>query len=569
MRRVMPSLVRLAFALLIVVAGVTSQLRAGNVSPDTFQELLAAGEFTTAIQLAEQSDSADIKDQLLAQVAQAQLKFSGAQASLGTVSRMSSRMNAKEQKSGLASQKAMNGGGADFTQLINLITTETGDEFAWDEVGGIGSISPFNRGVRVDAHGVLSASLKPADNSLDAMFSQVRPDSLNQDLSAPSDLRMISLKALEAAVARQIAEGQPVVASMKNLGGLTSIQYVFVDAAHNDIILAGPSEPWTYDASGTAIGTKSKQPVMQLDDLVTVMRTFSKNGQNIFGCSIDPREAGMKDLKEYVEATQAGGALSPAQVKNWVRTLQQKLGQQDIRFYGVPTDSRVARVIIEADYRMKLIGVGKLDGGSEIPDYFKLMNVTEQTNAGSIDALRWWLTIKCDAVTHNAARNVYAIDNCSVLCQSENQFVSAQGESVPTGKAEATNRLFAQNFTNNYDQLAARDSVFADLENIFDLSLAAAIIAREHGAERSQFDLGCFAADGSYVTTKYTTPKAVDSVVNHRVFRGKDIVVQVAGGVRADVMGLFGEGFMKPSERLDNMKTESKATETQWWWDAK
>ncbi len=569
MRRVLLSTVRITFALLIVVSGMTTLANAENVDRETFRALLTSGEFSNAIKMAELVDDAQLIDELLLEASLAQLEHSGVQASLGTISRMSSRVTAKDQKAALARENALRGGGADFTQLINLITTETGDEFAWDSVGGIGSIQPFNRGVRVDPHGVLSTSLKPSTSGLDQLFAQIRPESLTGDLSSASDLRMISLKGLEAAVAQQIAEGQPVVASMKNLAGLTAVDYVFIDVANNDIIVAGPSEPWTYDASGTAIGTKTKQPVMQLDDLVTVLRTFSPQGQNIFGCSIDPREQGMKELKEFVESSQSNGPLSPGQVKNWVRTLQEKLGQQDIRFYGIPTDSRVARVIIEADYRMKLIGVGKLDGGSEIPDYFKLMNVSEQANSGSIDALRWWLTVKCDAVSFNPSRSVFAIDNCSVLCQSENQFVSAQGESIPTGKAEATNRLFAQNFTQNYEQLAARDSVFADLENIFDLSLAAAIIAREHAAERSHFDPGCFATDGSYTTAKYTTPKAVDSVVNHRVFRGKDIVVQVAGGVRADVLSLFGDDFMKPSDRLDNMQTESKATDSVWWWDAK
>lgn len=563
-------MVRLSCASLIVCVSLCGFAQAEEFSRETIQQLLAAGEFTTAIGLAEQSPDLEFKNEMLAEAAQAQLKHAGVQASLGTISHMSDRMSAKDQKARLAQQKAMNGG-ADFTELINLITTETGDEFAWDAVGGIGSISPFNRGVRVDPHGVLSTSTRSAVSGLDELFAQIRPNSLNQDLSQVSDLRMVSLKGLEAAVARQVAEGQTVVASMQNLAGLTSIDYVFVDADNNDIVLAGPAEPWTYDATGTAIGTKTKQPVMQLDDLVTVLRTFSPQGQNIFGCSIDPREAGMKALKEYVESSQASGVLSPGQVKNWVRTLQEKLGQQDIRFYGVPTESRVARVIIEADYRMKLIGIGKLDGGPEIPDYFKLMSASEQTNNGSIDALRWWLTIKCDAVNHNEARSVFAINNCSVLCQSENQFVSAQGQSVPTGKADTTNLLFAQNFTEHYDQLAARDSVFADLENIFDLSLAAAIMAREHAAERSGFDYGCFAVDGSYHTARYTTPKAVDSVVNHRVYRGKDIVVQVAGGVKADVMSLFGDGFMQTSERLDAMTAASQAPAAagQWWWDAK
>ncbi len=568
-------LVRCAMICLAILATAAQPVYA--VGPqgdaDTFVSLLAAGDFQAASELASAQADDGLKSEMISQLAAAQMKASQPQAAMAVVGTLTNRVQRKSQQADLSTQQALQGSGADFTQLINLIQTETGDDFSWDAAGGVGSISPFDRGVRVDAHGLLSVkSQRDATNNLDQIGAELRSQSLNQDLTNATDFRMISLKALESAVAQQLAAGQPVVSSLKNLGGMYRVDYVLIDAANHDVILGGPAGAWKYDQNGTAVSVVNGQPVLQLDDLVTLTRVFSAEGLNIFGCSIDPREEGMKKLKEFVAASSNQGALSPGQVKSWVSDLQEQLGLQDIRFYGVPADSRVARVIIEADYRMKLIGVGKLDGGQNIPSYFDLMTTAEQ-KSGSLDALRWWLTVQCDAVTHNESRSVFAIDNCSVLCQSENQFVSAQGQSIPTGKADATNQLFAQNLTNNYADLASRDTVFADLKNVFDLALVAAIMHREHASQRADFDAGCFAVNGAYRPQSHGAPKVVDSVVNHRVYRGKDIVVQVAGGVRADVMSLFEqEDFLTQSPRLDELKSDIQSAQRengQWWWDAK
>lgn len=54
--------------------------------------------------------------------------------------------------------------------------------------------------------------------------------------------------------------------------------------------------------------------------------------------------------------------------------------------WGVPADSRVARVIVEADYRMKLVGINKLDVGKDVPGYFDLLPVSQQKIQPTMDA---------------------------------------------------------------------------------------------------------------------------------------------------------------------------------------
>jgi len=83
-------------------------------------------------------------------------------------------------------------------------------------------------------------------------------------------------------------------------------------------------------------------------------------------------------------------------------------------------------------------------------------------------------------------------------------------------KSEATNRLFAANFTTHYGELASQDPVFADLQNIFDLSLIAALLADNRVPDRLGWDLGSFGPEGAYLTAHYQSPKSIMSVVNHR-----------------------------------------------------
>ena len=340
------------------------------------------------------------------------------------------------------------------------------------------------------------------------------------------------------------------------------------------MVIAGPAEAWRYNEFGQPVGVETGRPTLQLDDLVTVLRTFSPNGQQVFGCSIDPRQEGLAAVREFAEASQSRGPLAAGSVRRWAAKIGNKLGNQDIRVFGVPADSRIARVIVEADYRMKLIGVGKLSAGPHVPGYFDLLRKHPEVATGGLDALRWWLTMHYDSVMHSGERNAFEIRGSSVLCKSENQFISEQGQQVGTGKAEPINRLFAANFSEHYEEIARRDPVFADLQGVFDLALVAALLQEERVDERLDWDRGAFAVGGAYHPASYAVPRETESVVNHRVFNGKDVVVQVAGGVRGDLLSVLNDASVRQeSPRLDGVAQGSRPTaslpEGRWWWDAK
>lgn len=535
---------------------------------------LAAGEFGPAIDAAQSQTDPAARDQLMQQVVAAQLQSGDFAGALAATRQISDRMARGQQRSQIAENKAQAGGfGADFDALIELIQNET--EGPWEEIDGIGgTISEFESGVRVDPHGLLfKLSDKEHSGELAALGVRARQADLNTDMARPSTLRLVSLTRLEREIARRLAQGESPVESMRQLAGLSQVQYVFLYPDEGEIVIAGPAEGWRYNEFGQPVGIESGRPTLQLDDLVTVLRTFSPGGQAIFGCSIDPRPEGLAALREFAEASQARGPLAAGTVGRWAGELGRRLGRQDISVYGIPADSRVARVIVEADYRMKLIGLGKLNAGPHVPDYFALLARNPSVATGRLDALRWWLTMHYDSVLHSENREAFEIRGSSVQCKSENQFVTEQGQRVETGTAEPINRLFAANFTQHYAEIAQRDPVFADLQGVFDLALVAALLQQERVDAQLGWDRGVFAVNGAYRPASYPVPKETDSVVNYRVLGGRDVVVQVAGGVRADLLSVLNDSNVRQeSPRLaqiaDGGRPHSQLPEGRWWWDA-
>jgi hypothetical protein len=542
---------------------------------ETILAHLEFGEYNNAIQLANNVTDKAQRSELLALVADAQIEIGDFSAALGSIRRIPVRQQQSDARDRHTAQQAVSGGAqADFGPLIALIQSETSGD--WEELDGEGgTISEFEQGVRVDPQGVLSiVSEGEQADRLKELGIRARNVVLNKDIAQTSGMRVVSLTRLERAVAKRIAEGKNPVESQKLLGGLTRISNVFIYPNSGEVVLVGPAESWTYNENGVPVGSKSGRPILRLDDLVTCLRAFSTNKDGYFSCSINPRPAGLKSLKDFV-ASSSSRPLSPgAGVRRWVAQLQQKLGRQDIVYKGIDPTSRVARVIVEADYRMKLVGIGKYDfgKGTKIPSIFDLMTVEEQ-KAGKLDVLRWWLSMKYDSVLHSADGNSYEFVGSSVLCQSENQFLNAQGQQVPTGKSDGSNRVFAETFTTKYSDIAKHDLVFADLRNVFDLALVASLLEHKHLARKASWDFGAFAEGGSYNTAIHAAPKEVDSIVNHRVFRGKEVVAQVAGGVRVDMAVAYNDKVFRQGVRLESTSAKAKVTENladrNWWWDAK
>ena len=525
------SLLKSALAAAVVASPSLALADAGS----EVAEALAAGRYADAAAAATGETDADTRASLLSQIAAAQ---TAGQSTGSRVDRLATET------------PELNGGsGADFSELIQLIQNQTGGQDAWEAFGGAGTIDSFESGVRVDASGLLErATKRDQTQRLAELRRTVRTADLSDAMQQPASLRIVSLRDLEAAAAEAIDQGNAIPETARRLGGLTRVQYVFVD--DGDILLGGPAEGWAYDAAGRAVGTATGAPILNLDDLVVVLRSLDV--VNNFGCSIDPRPENIRALRQVVAAN-SNRRLTPAGTRRSVQQYQDALGRQDIGVHGVPADSRVARVMVEADYRMKLIGAGEFAGTADIPSYFDLVAAHPEHIGGSLRGLRWWLTLDVDAIAADADGRSFELAGCSVRCQSENQLINADGSRTGTGQAQPLNELFAANFTEHYGELAASQMIFADLQGVFDLSLAAALIDREGLDEVAGFDRGVFATGGAYEPRHYAPAREVESVVAYRVYPGGQVVIQAAGGVAVPVAALATD----PQLRTVNVRLDS------------
>src|SRR5262245_51733936 len=181
---------------------------------------------------------------------------------------------------------------------------------------------------------------------------------LAANLAKPSPLRKISLNRLAAAIAEKAAAGQDLTDEMKYLAGLTRLQYVFYYPDSKDIVIAGPAEGFFMDPAGRVLGMNTGRAVIELQDLAAALRAYPPEGKptHTLSVSIDPTQQGLAAMQQWLASI--AGRVQPGDAQAIVAGLKEKLGMHDVSVQGVSPRTHFAQVMVEADYRMKLIGIG-------------------------------------------------------------------------------------------------------------------------------------------------------------------------------------------------------------------
>ncbi len=543
--------------------------------PALFHEQLETGEFAPALASAKQVEDPSQRDAWLAQLAAAQARSGGRDAAFSTLAYITddrTRNTAVQSTRKIApTEEARGGSQADFDTLIDLITS-TVKPTSWEDVGGAGSVAPFQNGVYVDAAGELRRPLAPAKaEGLATERLAAIIQSENTDARQASPLRMVSLPRLEKHVQLCLAAGRRPSEEMANLAGLEKIKYVLVYPETGDLVLAGPASAWRQDAEGRHVSRTSGRPVLQLDDLVVVLRYLTAAPQATFGCSIDPTPAGIARTSQFAEQSSAT-PLKPGQRALWLKKLREQMGRQSISVEGIDPRCRVARVLVEADYRMKLVGMGLEAGTVDVPSYLDLIDVPRGQEPPPLDVLRWWFTLKYDAVRATAQRDAFEIRGTGVQVLSENEVLTGMGRPVHTGKSEPLNQEFSQRFTRHFAAMAQKYPVYADLQNIFDLALVSALINSQGLAERIGWHMTCFRDAQQYQVGLGPAPRSVETVINHRIVNQKYVVVGVSGGVHVEPWS-FVEGAAVTIDTYGALGAQRKNSAAEelplegWWWD--
>ncbi len=438
---------------------------------EQLQAFLEAGEFAPALDLARQTTDSQQRDALLGQIVQAQASAGARAASLLSASEIGDDRARKKALDGRGAKPAgAQGGGAepDFDSLIDLITS-TIKPTSWDSVGGPGSIMPFPTGVWVDPQGTLRSVTPQEADGLAALRDASKPRTGQENVRRNSPMRMVSLPHLEKCVQLRLAAGQQPSEEMQVLAGLNRISCVFIYPDSGDIVLAGPAGDWTAGPEGAIVNADNGRPVLRLDDLVVIFRQMMSGPNAKFGCRITPREENLAKLQSFLRQSQRYPP-KPEFRRAWLDSLRRQVGKQDIEVYGLDPRTRAAQVIVEADYRMKLVGMGLEAGVPGVVSYLKMVKVGPGQPPPPMTVLRWWFTLNYDAVQCSPDRLAFTLRGQGVKVESENEFLTAQGQQVHTGMSDELNRKFARSFTQHFEQLCDKYPVYGELRNIFELA---------------------------------------------------------------------------------------------------
>jgi hypothetical protein len=428
-------------------------------------------------------------------------------------------------------------------------------------------------GVDVDAKGVLRYRVSEGvDGVVAKKMLAAAIAKLPEGLAKSSPHRKISLNRLEKAVKAAVESGKPVPAELKYLAGLVRIENVFFYPETGDIVIAGPAEPYGADASGRIIGLETGAATIELQDLIVALRAFpanSRGGDTRIQCSIDPTQEGLARLKNVIaEASRNQNAVvsNPAP---YVDSMRNALGLQNVTVNGVSPETHFAQVLVEADYRMKMIGIGL-----EVPPKdVKIKSYVARASGNGSNALqRWWFVPNYECVKVTADGNGMELVGQGVKLIGESEYVAADGSRKGTGKVEGPSDGFAKNFTTEYPKIASRVPIYGQLKNVIDLSITAAFIQAQDYYGKSGWTAPLFNDEAAYAVETYHAPRQVETAIN-AVSKGPGkLVTPIGGGVDISPRQALSENN-RMSDDQGTVAEKAKSVslgglaENQWWWD--
>jgi hypothetical protein len=240
---------------------------------------------------------------------------------------------------------------------------------------------------------------------------------------------------------------------------------------------------------------------------------------------------------------------------------------QEVTVQGVPADTHFAQVLVEADYRMKLIGIGL-----EKPPV-RLVSFVDKVNPSQVSRnalFRWFFVPDYQCVRRSKDGLAMELVGDGVKLIGEDELVTADGRRQASGGSNRASQAFVHSFTQKYSELADRSPVYAELRNLIDLAIAAAYIQQEDLYGKAGWTMDLLGDEQAFAVRTYHAPLEVDSAVN-ALWRGNTLMTPIGGGVQVRAaMALAPENVLadengKVAELYGEV--ELKLAEGQWWWD--
>ncbi|EMI53903.1 DUF1598 domain-containing protein [Rhodopirellula sallentina] len=450
-----------------------------------------------------------------------------------------------------------------FASTASIATAQDGGDDGGDTIIFGNPIA----GVDVDATGVLK--VRTVDPRLARQrLMQARRAAETDDVMRRSDLRKVSLNRLEKVVAEHIAADRHLPDDILAVAGLTTVKYVFFYPDTQDIVIAGPAEGFVADPTERFVGMNTGRPTLLLEDVATALRAYPPSAPptRVISVSIDPTPEGLARMQQFLAAV--GGRANRGDTMRLVQGLKQNLGLQTVTIKGIPAATHFARVLVEADYRMKLIGIGL----EQLPVPVRSYVSRTSPQAVAANALeRWYFQPNYDGVSVSDDRMAMRINERGVQLVGEGERVMGNGKRVMAGRGNRASQAFTKEFTDKYPQIASKVRVYAELQQLIDLAIAAAYIQEQDFYAQADWTMPVLGDESQLPVETYTAPEKVETAVN-AIWRGNTLMTPLGGGVNMQPRVAFNSDRMEVDASGENLNKKNAAGPSdlepgQWWWD--
>ncbi len=393
-------------------------------------------------------------------------------------------------------------------------------------------------------------------------ITRVRQDmeGVAQELNLPVELRKVSLRSLEAAIAEAQASGQTQLPDeVRYLAGLQRIQFVLVYPEQNDIVLAGPGEGWKLDDKGNLVGVTTGKPVLHLDDLLIAFRTAEAARTEGISVSIDPTPEGVRRFEQFMKRQKTFN-------RSVVAGLAEAIGPQAITFTGVPADSHFARVLLAADHRMKLLAMNlQKSPVANLPGFLEILKQKRRLPSNAMP--RWWMACNYEPLACSEDKLAWELRGPGVKAMTEDELIAADGTFEGTGRADPIAKQWADGMTDRYEALAEKDVIFAELRNVMDMCVVAALIKKEDLtglAGVNGFPL-LAGEQGRLTPEKGKTPETLSTKCSYLKI-GRNYVITASGGVQIESWEVASKTKVDAEVKQIHSKAAAPA-DSAWWWN--
>ncbi|MEN8215007.1 MAG: DUF1598 domain-containing protein [Pseudomonadota bacterium] len=311
----------------------------------------------------------------------------------------------------------------------------------------------------------------------------------------------LSLSVLSKQVEKAIQKNLALPKELRNLNGIGFVEgFVVVDEPEEkDVIL---------------VGRRSKsRPSLKLDDIIVNMRTASSYPY----CSLVPYPKNILALQTLMN--NSPDTNSPLEIKAFFKRLKSTVGPQQIVVGGVPRNSRLAHIMIEADYHMKKVSQGHIKL-PQVTSYLErpLNEIKQQILKGETVPMagesmaRFWFHIGPNSPTFIEEKDIVWLDKSPVVLLTEKQMATPSGELYDVDDDDPHAIAFANEMSQAFPMSVP---IYEELENLF--RLRALLLAMGHRQALSvlKYNLSSYLSEYQYQEEK-PMPSNLPGLANYK-----------------------------------------------------